>query len=376
MYPSQSTFHSVRGALGESWATTWTVPPLHIQQVFAPLWTAIAKRRLRRTNHVRAVYTPTSTVRAHGDYLVDFDRNHDDRVRRAAFDWLIRQVSIHGDVLPRATLAQGFELDQRRVPVIGPQGIFKPALMQVPLSVTTSPKGPYDDAIGSDNLLRYRYRGTDPSHRDNVGLRFAMQNGLPLVYFHGIVPGRYLAMWPVYVIGDAPESLSFSLAVDDATQTHLFPQTQEATAGIAEIRREYATSFVRRRLHQRAFRERVLLAYRNQCALCRLRHSELLDAAHILPDAEPAGEPVVSNGIALCRLHHAAFDRFFLAVRPDHTIEVRRDILDEIDGPTLQHAIQGLHGQPIVLPRRLVEQPAPEYLSERYERFLEVATAG
>ena len=129
-------------------------------------------------------------------------------------------------------------------------------------------------------------------------------------------------------------------------------------------------------LHQRAFRERVLLAYRNQCALCRLRHIELLDAAHIVPDTEPEGEPVVRNGIALCRLHHAAFDRFFLAVRPDRIIEVRPDILEESDGPTLQHAIQGLHGQPIVLPKRLTDQPAVQFLSERYERFLEVATAG
>ena len=306
---------------------------------------------------------------------MDFDRDHDTRVRNAAFDWLAEQVSIHDDVLPRATLAQGFQLDGRRVPVIGPQGIFKPRLMQIPLSITTAPKGPYDDAIGSDNLLRYRYRGIDPNHRDNVGLRFAMSNGLPLVYLHGIIPGRYLAMWPVYVIGDAPETLTFSIAIDDAVHADLFPQTQEATGGIAEVRREYVTSVARRRLHQRAFRERVLLAYRNQCALCRLRHSELLDAAHIMPDAEPEGEPIVRNGIALCRLHHAAFDRFFLAVRPDRIIEVRRDILEESDGPTLQHAIQGLHGQPIVLPRRSVEQPAVEFLAERYERYLEVATA-
>ena len=306
---------------------------------------------------------------------MDFDRDHDTRVRNVAFDWLTRQVSIHDDVLPRATLAQGFDFDGRRVPVIGPQGIFKPRLMQVPLSITTAPKGPYDDAIGSDNLLRYRYRGIDPTHRDNVGLRFAMHNGLPLVYLRGIVPGRYLAMWPVYVMGDAPETLTFSIAIDDAVHAGLFPQTQEETGGIAEVRREYVTSVARRRLHQRAFRERVLLAYRNQCALCRLRHSELLDAAHIVPDAEPEGEPVVRNGIALCRLHHAAFDRFFLAVRPDRIIEVRRDILEESDGPTLQHAIQGLHGQPIVLPRRSAEQPAIEFLSERYERFLEVATA-
>ena len=306
---------------------------------------------------------------------MDFDRNQDDRVRGAAFGWLARQVSIHGDVFPRATLVQGFEFDGRRVPFIGPQGIFKPALMQVPLSITTSPKGPYDDAIGFDNLLRYRYRGTDPGHRDNVGLRFAMHNRLPLVYFHGLVPGRYLAMWPVYVIGDAPESLAFSIAIDDAAHAGLYPQLQEAVGGIAEIRREYVTSLTRSRLHQSAFRERVLRAYQNQCALCRLRYSELLDAAHIVPDSESEGEPVVRNGIALCRLHHAAFDRFFLTVRPDHIIEVRPDVLEEIDGPTLQHAIQGLHGQPIVLPKKLAERPAAEFLSERYERFLEVATA-
>ena len=306
---------------------------------------------------------------------MDFDRDHDTRVRNAAFDWLTRQVTMHDDVLPRAILAQGFQFDGRRVPVIGPQGIFKPSLMQVPLSITKAPKGPYDDAIGSDNLLRYRYRGIDPTHRDNVGLRFAMSNGLPLVYLHGIVPGRYLAMWPVYVIEDEPETLTFSIAIDDAVHAGLFPQTQEPAIGVAEVRREYVTSLTRRRLHQRAFRERVLLAYRNQCALCRLRHNELLDAAHIVPDAEPEGEPVVRNGIALCRLHHAAFDRFFLAVRPDRIIEVRRDILEESDGPTLQHAIQGLHGQPIVLPLRSAEQPAIEFLSERYERFLEVASA-
>ena len=323
---------------------------------------------------IECIIRPTEPS-ANGDCPLAFDRNHDARVRGAAFAWLARQVSLHGEVVPYAVLVRGFEFEQRRVPVIGPQGIFKPALMQVPLSITTSPKGPYDDTIGFDNRLRYRYRGTNPSHRDNVGLRFAMQNSLPLIYFYGFVPGRYLAMWPVYVVHDAPEALEFSVAVDDVAQVDVYSQTLATVGGVAEVRREYVTSVARRRLHQSAFRERVLRAYRNQCAFCRLRHNELLDAAHIIPDTEPAGEPIIRNGISLCRLHHAAFDRFFLAVRPDHTIEVRSDVLEEIDGPTLQHAIQGLHGQPIVLPRKLAEQPAPEFLFERYERFLEVATA-
>lgn len=304
-----------------------------------------------------------------------FDRTYDAKVRGAAFEWLSRTVSIRGEVLSRDVLAAGFELDERRVPLVGPQGIFKPAVMEVPLSITTAPNGPYDDAFGYDNLLRYRYRGTDPQHRDNVGLRFAMQNNLPLAYFHGLVPGKYLAMWPVYVVGDQPEYLSFSIVVDDADQLDLFSEVHETTGTIAEIRRGYVTTTARRRLHQSAFRERVLRAYRHQCAFCRLRHGELLDAAHIIPDRESEGQPIVSNGLSLCRLHHATFDRFFVGVRPDGTIDVRSDILKEFDGPTLQHAIQGLHDQPIVIPRKQAERPSEELLAKRYERFLEVAAA-
>ena len=76
----------------------------------------------------------------------------------------------------------------------------------------------------------------------------------------------------------------------------------------AGYRRRYATSQVRHRLHQQGFRERVLAAYREQCAMCRLRHPELLEAAHIIPDTEPGGDPIVPNGLSLCRLHHGAFD--------------------------------------------------------------------
>ena len=304
---------------------------------------------------------------------MDFDRHGDERVRTATFEWLAEQVSIHGEVLPRAILAQGFELDRRRVPLLAPQGIFKPAVMQIPLSITTAPRGPYDDELRSDNLLRYRYRCTAPNHRENIGLKVAMANGLPLVYFHGSVPSRYLPMWPVYVVDDLREQFAFSISVDHAAFTGLSPQAQESPRLIAEVQREYAVSLTRTRLHQSAFRERVPRANQHQCAFCLLRHVELLEAAHIMPDSEPEGEPLVSNGIALCRLHHAAFDQFFLAVRPDHIIEVRPDVLEESDGPTLRHAIQGLYNQPIVLPTKLQEEPSIAFLAERYRRFRDVA---
>jgi putative restriction endonuclease len=126
----------------------------------------------------------------------------EDPIRFRAFEWLKQQELIHGDVLPRSILAEGFLFEQEWIPLLGPQGIFKPCYLELPLSMTTSPSGPYDDSFGSDGLLRYRYRGTDPMHRDNVGLREAWKRGTPLVYSHGLTPGRYIAAWPVFIVGD------------------------------------------------------------------------------------------------------------------------------------------------------------------------------
>ena len=67
----------------------------------------------------------------------------------------------------------------------------------------------------------------------------------------------------------------------------------------------------------------------------------VLEAAPIAPDGAGFGEVVVSNGMSLCRLHHAAFDRLVLGVHPDYVIHVRRDILEEVDSPMLRHGLQG-----------------------------------
>lgn len=298
--------------------------------------------------------------------LNDLDR----RVRLTAFDWLREVTQLHGDVLPRSVLAEGFLFEGTRVPLIGPQGIFKPRVLPtVPLSITTAPHGPYSDTIAGGRL-RYAYRGTDPQHSDNRGLRMAMTEHLPLVYLYGLRPGRYFAVWPVFVIGDSPSELFFDIAVDDQVLAmQAAPHADAISEDRAMIRREYITRIVRQRLHQRAFRERVLEAYREQCALCRLRHQELLDAAQITPDAVLEGEPVVPNGLALCKLHHAAFDQHFLTVRPDYLIEVRRSILDEHDGPMLVHGLKEMHLRQIYVPPSPNLQPDRERLAQRYEAF-------
>ena len=107
--------------------------------------------------------------------LVDGDLI-DQQVRLRAFNFLDEQRAMHGDVVPWAVLNRGFDYEGRRVPLLGPQGIFKPAVLpEMPLSIATAPvvenkPRPYDDGFDEEGLLKYRYRGTDPGHRDK-GLR-------------------------------------------------------------------------------------------------------------------------------------------------------------------------------------------------------------
>jgi putative restriction endonuclease len=99
-----------------------------------------------------------------------------------------------------------------------------------------------------------------------------------------------------------------------------------------------------------------------------LRHRELLDAAHVIPDAE-GGKPIVNNGLSLCKIHLSAFDQNIIGINPDYIIQVREDVLEEIDGPMLKHGIQEMHGNKIILPHSNSKKPDKNYLAQRYEKF-------
>jgi len=124
------------------------------------------------------------------------DDHPDQAVRSAAFAFLDQHAGRQGGVISRSKLEQGFVFEGRQVPLVGPQGIFKPAVMSagIPLTITTAapvagrPRS-YEDDMTEDGLLRYRYRGTDPNHHENVGLRRALQTQAPLIYLEGLVPG-------------------------------------------------------------------------------------------------------------------------------------------------------------------------------------------
>ena len=296
----------------------------------------------------------------------------DELIRIAAFQWLEKQVAHHGGILPRVILDQGFNFHGRRITLTGPTGIWKPAAMELPLSITTTSNSPYNDFLSEEGFLIYSYRGDDPNHRDNVGLREAMRKGAPLIYFLGVERGKYLAEWPVFIEHDNPETLSVTISIDE--RSTLIEQDSSNDAQIVAdesvlYRRRYATTQAITRLHQGEFRVRVLSAYKDQCTFCRLRHQQLLDAAHIIPDSEEGGEPIVPNGLSLCKIHHAAFDGNIIGLNPDYKIIVREDVLNEIDGPMLKYGIQQMHGHKILLPARRANWPDRDRIAIRYGSF-------
>lgn len=281
--------------------------------------------------------------------------------------WLDRRPQQRVDY----TWLSRFEYDGGRIPLMDRQrGIRKPAGMEAALAIRTTYTAPhavppYNDEIGRDGLQRYKYRGDDPQHPENVALRRAYEQRLPLIWFVGVESGLYEPIYPVWVVGDDPANLEFALALDEG-QRFVTPGQV-----VDEDSRRYVERLTKARLHQRVFRSQVLLAYDGRCAICKIRHVELLDAAHIIADGLPQGQPVVPNGLSLCKIHHAAFDNRILGIRPDLTLHVRQDVLEEIDGWMLKGGIQGVHDRRLeVVPSVRAARPDPLRLEERYSEFL------
>ena len=300
------------------------------------------------------------------------DLDYDLRLRLALFEHVDRLRREAGGVVTRAQLDCGFTFEGERVAVWNYQrGIHRPKQLrrhgsQVALTIQTTFDGPYDDrADPDDERFVYRYRGDDPTSWDNVALRLAMESGRPVLYLVAVQPGVYQAIFPTYVVGDVPERLAFMLVADRIGAIGADALDPDPDSPI----KRYVTVQEKKRLHQGRFRYLVLRAYRERCAMCRLAHSELLEAAHILPDRDERGNPEVANGLSLCRIHHGAYDVGIVGVDPDYLIHVRRDVLDEIDGPMLRHGLQELHGAKIVVPRSARQKPNPDYLAERFDAF-------
>jgi putative restriction endonuclease len=305
----------------------------------------------------------------------------DVQIRLAAFERLERLTAIHGPTLPWSTITQGFTAGgEKHLFASTAEGIFKPAAMSGMLSIKTvvpKPKGRvwYHDQAGSDDrllstdeLLPYAFKGDNPNDTRNRWLREAMERQLPLIYFFGIAPGVYQPLFPVHVVDWDPSALTCHVAMAAATSSPGLWVPASADE------RRYAMRQVKQRLHQSMFRERVMDAYGARCALTGLPAVKLLDAAHIVPDADAdLGQPDVRNGICVSKIHHAAFDANLIGIDPDYRIHIAEALLEMHDGPMLEQGIKALQGQLLRLPLHRQAWPDRDRLAVRFDAFLRAA---
>lgn len=313
---------------------------------------------------------PGDTVWHPSPFMSDVpDFSLDDELRAATFAFVGKLRERFGGRIPSHELSVGVQFQGARVPIWNYQkGIFKPAILGrggAAVSIQTSADSPYEDVRDPDaGHFVYKFRGTDPNQSDNVALRNAMERQRPLLYLVAVDPGVYDAVFPVFLVSEDRSALQFAMVADQSEALGM-----GTGAPIVAARREYVTRAVMQRLHQQQFRRVVLRAYRERCAICRLGHVDLLDAAHILADHHPKGEPVVSNGLGLCKIHHSAFDTNILGIDPNAIVHIRNDILEEVDGPMLKYGLQAVHGTTLVLPQVAESRPNKEFLAERFAEF-------
>lgn len=228
--------------------------------------------------------------------------SHDAQLCRAAFNHVNRLAILRGGVLDSADFTGGFEFGGERIPLSTPSagsssparwpiycpsepcfpgeaGAFgmriraRPIAKSMPVMMSSNTRSwavtrTRRITAGSGMLCSGRSRSSISSARRRVTIRLTFRHsssdGIPSDYESNLPSGRSSGLRPR-------------------------PPCQ--------------------RLHQASFRDAVLAAYRGRCAICHIPEPRLLDAVHIIMDAdEQLGQPIVSNGLPLSKIHHAAFD--------------------------------------------------------------------
>ena len=301
----------------------------------------------------------------------------DGLMRKEAFNHVENLFETHGR-LTSELIRAGFKYKGERIALVNPrQGIHKPQKMNYLLSITTvcprSRRIHYDDQTeacaqfyaGSD-CVDYSFMGADPNARQNLHLREAYRNKIPIIYFLGFSPSRYIPILPTFITDWDPQTLKVRLEF-------AIPSQQPVIAYPGEDERRYAMRKHKQRLHQASFREALIEVYNGQCAISKLAVPQLLDAAHIVSDKdEMFGQPIVSNGLLLSKTHHAAFDQNLIGIDADYRMHVSEQLLQQNDGPMLE-SLKQLNGNRIILPRFRENYPDRDRLSQRFEVFKSAA---
>lgn len=158
---------------------------------------------------------------------------------------------------------------------------------------------------------------------------------------------------------DAPEVA----ALVDGTPEEEQAFVEEANNQEETVRRVELVETLRRYRDAR-FRPKVLQAYSYRCAVCGTA-LKLVEAAHIVPVSDARSNDDVTNGMALCRLHHGAYDNGLLGVQSNLSVVLNPEAIKRLDESQLKHGLEVFHQalpKTIRIPGSLEVRPLPANL--------------
>lgn len=138
-----------------------------------------------------------------------------------------------------------------------------------------------------------------------------------------------------------------------------------ASVGPQPMERQQVLSEIRRWRRSSAFRQRIMIAYGKQCALC-AQQLDMTIAAHIIPVSEPDSTDETSNGLALCPDHHEAYDSGLVGVFPDFTVSLNEDRIRRLRAQGLDGGLEAFQYKlraDLLLPPSDEDRPRPDYLT-------------
>jgi putative restriction endonuclease len=196
------------------------------------------------------------------------------------------------------------------------------------------------EVVNAGNL-RLRKGNTDPLKRELVDN--AIEGGLPRDIYRLLKRNPKLVQEVAHSLAEAhfPQSVCDDI-LSELNLSDVIPAT---------------------RCRDAAFRSAVIQAYEHRCAVCgydtRFGQSDLgLEAAHI-KWFQAGGPDTVENGLALCSLHHKAFDRGAIGVDCDLTIIISADVYGQ---ESAQKWFFAFNGTRLRAPQNTGLEPASVYL--------------
>ncbi|SER20823.1 HNH endonuclease [Natrinema salaciae] len=247
--------------------------------------------------------------------------------------------------------------------------------------------GPYDDELDGE---RFTYIGEGVPEKgdqqvtgaNGALLEQADRSTIPVYFFYQPADSddlRYEGLVDVvdaeYVSRDGRMVYQFTMERLGLEPAEFEALSESVSEGIADAEDdepaltddEEEFTAVQRRVRSSAFPKEVTAAYDGRCAICgnsRESPSGTIDieAAHIYPK-QANGRDNVQNGLALCRLHHWAFDTGWLAVSDDYRVLVA-------DRPDLEgyEEFAALEGDSLTLPADEGRRPHATFLAAHRER--------